>query len=308
MANIKQRAMESARARNQRNIRKTQRQVEELKERAFAVPEIKNAYSKYITLRLSPESRATEAEINDAYKIYIDTLKKFGFDIAEFDEAFLCKKCKDTGSIDGKICSCIRGLYLEELEKECDILKKAPFTFKDCDLSIFKDETQRKLVTEFYKFMKVYAEHIPDSKLKFIVLSGGVGTGKTCIASAVARETVKRGKSCKFVSAYQFNEEMLACHTSPVSERRGMLEDTLTCDLLVIDDLGTEPLLKKVTVEYLLLVLEERLRAGLCTIITTNLSSDRILDKYGDRIMSRLSDKRHSKFILVEGKDLRTQK
>ena len=73
----------------------------------------------------------------------------------------------------------------------------------------------------------------------------------------------------------------------------------------MIDDLGTEPMLKNVTVEYLLLVIEERQTKGRATLVTTNLDTDGILLRYGERIYSRLSHKQRSKIIEMNGKDLR---
>lgn len=75
--------------------------------------------------------------------------------------------------------------------------------------------------------------------------------------------------------------------------------------MLVIDDLGTEPMLKNVTVEYLLLVLEERQTRGRATVITTNLTGENILNRYGERIYSRLSHKQYSMMIEMKGNDLR---
>ena len=79
----------------------------------------------------------------------------------------------------------------------------------------------------------------------------------------------------------------------------------MSAELLVIDDLGTEPRYNNVTCEYLLMVIEERTSKGLSTMITTNLSPDRILRTYNERIYSRLFDKRRSVTLLFEGEDLR---
>ena len=90
------------------------------------------------------------------------------------------------------------------------------------------------------------------------------------------------------MSAYEFNALMLKIHTSPIAERNALIHDVITADLLLIDDLGTEPMLKNVTVEYLLLVIEERQTKGRATLVTTNLDTDGILLRYGERIYSRL--------------------
>ena len=153
--------------------------------------------------------------------------------------------------------------------------------------------------------MQKYVEKFPNVKSINLLFTGGVGTGKTCLASAIATGVVEKGYCAKIMSAYEFNSLMLTVHTSPIAERNALMDDVLTSDLLVIDDLGTEPMLKRVTIEYLLLVIEERQAKGLATIITTNLDVERLLARYGERIYSRLSHKQHSMIIQFVGKDLR---
>ena len=77
----------------------------------------------------------------------------------------------------------------------------------------------------------------------------------------------------------------------------------LTCPLLLIDDLGTEPVLRNITVEYLFLLLNER--EGMATVTATNLTPAQLMNRYGERVCSRLLDKRQSEVILLKGQDLR---
>ena len=77
------------------------------------------------------------------------------------------------------------------------------------------------------------------------------------------------------------------------------------CDLLVIDDLGTEQIYKNVTLEYLLSTISERILAQKHTIITTNLTPEELLDRYGDRLYSRLMDKRIGRAIKFPDTDFR---
>lgn len=121
----------------------------------------------------------------------------------------------------------------------------------------------------------------------------------------MARQFIRGGRSALVVSAVNFNNLMLRTHTSPYSEREAMLRNVLTAEMLVIDDLGTEPRYNNVTCEYLLMVLEERVAKGLVTVVTTNLSSDRIMKQYNERVYSRMFDKRRSLAIEFEGDDLR---
>lgn len=79
-------------------------------------------------------------------------------------------------------------------------------------------------------------------------------------------------------------------------------------DVLILDDLGTEPLLKNVTLEYLYIILNERSRLGRLTVITTNLNIEGILKRYKERIFSRLLNKHESLAVYIDGEDLRLNK
>lgn len=87
---------------------------------------------------------------------------------------------------------------------------------------------------------------------------GGTGVGKSYLMYAVANEFMKNGFSVLYVSAIKLNSLMLSYHTSFVSERDVYLADVIDCDLLIIDDLGSEQKIKNVTDEYLLKILDER--------------------------------------------------
>ena len=104
------------------------------------------------------------------------------------------------------------------------------------------------------------------------------------------------------------NNMMLKFHTTFGADKQAQLVPLLESDFLFIDDLGTEPIINNVTLNYLFLVLAERDRFEKPVIITTNLSPENILDRYGERIYSRLSSKLTSANFYIEGKDLRLQK
>ena len=303
---MKERAINVAMTKRRARIDAAEREAENKLSAALSIPEISAAHTLYVDKKFNNILNGKNPdEVTAARDKYLSALSKYGYSESEFEYTPLCPVCKDRGSVNGRACDCVWEEYISCLKDECNILAKAPFTFGDCDTSVISEEAQRATLERLYKHMSAYADKLPDVNYKNIVLSGTVGSGKTCLASAVARAAVERGKSCKFMSAYEFNNEMLACHTSPISERSERLHDVLTADLLVIDDLGTEPILKNVTIEYLLLTLEERLNAELCTLITTNLDEDGIMSRYFERIYSRLGDKRHSRFFKLSGKDLR---
>lgn len=276
-------------------------------QKAFAVPEISEANKAYTSAVFDDMAKGVENSQNTqkARLAYQNALKKYGFDEKDFQYKPLCPICGDTGKADGKICQCAFDEYVKNLKIECELDKRAPFSFADCNLNNVKDEQEKQNLSKLYSSMQKYVEKFPAVKNVNLLFTGGVGTGKTCLASAIARGIVEKGYSAKIMSAYEFNSLMLTVHTSPIAERNALMDDVLTADLLVIDDLGTEPMLKRVTIEYLLLVIEERQAKGLATIITTNLDVERLLARYGERIYSRLSHKQHSMIIQFVGKDMR---
>ncbi len=296
---MKQRAFQKAKLALDERVANMQKQAESKKAFAFEVAEIKEAHTAFVFAMFDEKKRDT------AQQNYSSALKKYGFCEQDFEYIPSCHLCGDTGVYQKKPCKCIFDDYVKYLKQESDIEQKAKFTFADCDLKKVKDEQQKANLKTLYTQMKTYTAKYPATKTRTWVFSGAVGTGKTCLASATVRAAVEKGYSAKVVSAYELNSLMLTTHTSPIAERNALLHDVMSVDYLLIDDLGTEPMLKNVTVEYLLVLLEERLNRGLCTIITTNLTPERILNRYGERIYSRLSDKQHSKFVTINGKDLR---
>lgn len=304
---MKERAINAVNAKRRIAINSAKATADGALARALSIDEIKCAHDRFVNLQFqaSINEKFDESALNAALTAYREALNKHGFSESDFEYVPVCPICKDAGSVNGKVCECVWNDYIAALKAECRITEKAPFTFADCDLTRIRDEAQRKNLGDFYGFMQKYAAKLPAVNLKNILFTGSTGTGKTCLASATARCAVENGKSCKYLSAFEFNGEMLSAHVSPAAERTQKLHDVLTADLLVIDDLGVEPPYKNVTREYLLLVLEERTRAGLCTLITTNLDERDLQAKYGDRICSRLFDKKRSRVVKFDGADLR---
>jgi DNA replication protein DnaC len=108
------------------------------------------------------------------------------------------------------------------------------------------------------------------------------------------------------VTAFGFNNCVLKYHTTFDEQKLTHMEPLLDADLLVIDDLGTESILKNVTHEYLYVVLNERMNSKKLTVVTSNLSREGIRERYGERIYSRLFDKNLGYADILGGTDLRT--
>ncbi len=289
-------------------INSRKQQAEIIRTAALAIPEIGAAQKEYARLTFDSILKGKDLssfDIEIAENRYLAALKKYGYDEKSFSAEPLCPICKDTGLVDGKLCKCVKSAYVLELSKECDLNRRAPFSFADNDPPT-SDAAQAAALNNLYSAMSEYVDKYPAVKTFTWVFCGGTGTGKTCLASSMVRKSVlEYGRSALLLSSFELGKLFLSYHLAPLKDKDSVLHDVLTADLIVIDDLGTEPMLKNVSINYLLLLIEERTSARLTTVITTNLSPDDLLDRYGERVFSRLNDKRHAQIKRIPGKDLR---
>ena len=121
-------------------------------------------------------------------------------------------------------------------------------------------------------------------------------------------DEIAKNKTTLFISSFDLNSLFLDQHLSNSSTQKDYLKELIDVDALIIDDLGTEPMRKNVTKEYLLILLNERISKGKSTIITTNLSPEQVLDKYQERIFSRMFNKRETLILQFNGKNQRLKK
>lgn len=218
---------------------------------------------------------------------------------------YSCKECNDTGYVNGSYCKCLQNIVREKIMKECGITKRRLSTFSEFKPDIATDEKQNTILKKLKIKLENIAETFPAIDYKFIIISGQVGVGKTFLAECLASRLIDRGFIVSFISAFGLNNMLLSYHTCFDNQKQSYLNALIDPDVLIIDDLGTEPLLKNVTLEYLYVVISERSRLGHLTVITTNLDTQDILDRYNERIFSRLLNKRESFAVHIEGKDLR---
>lgn len=223
-------------------------------------------------------------------------IASLGYKREDFFPPYSCAKCRDTGFNNGKYCDCVKKRALQG----GGVFAPPACFFKDAQPVMAGKRNVTQLAVK-------YAEKFPNINNLIMLLTGSVGTGKTFTAACIANELLAKDYSVTFTSAFKFNDACLKYHTTFGEERAYMLDPFTECDLLIIDDLGTEPILKNVTVEYLYTIINERLLAKKHTIITTNLDNTGIGTRYGERILSRLvSDL--SLLIGLSGGDLRKRK
>ena len=178
-------------------------------------------------------------------------------------------------------------------------------SFDNITYDIIVDEIQKKNYATCCKIFKEYVSKLKSTDKKLFLLSGQVGVGKTYILKATSHEAIKLGYFALYTTAFDLNKSFLNYHCAKLEDKDPILDKYLSCDLLLIDDLGTENRLNNVTIEYLYLVINQRLESGKNTIITTNLNIEQLKDNYDERIMSRISNKQSCIQTILKGNDLR---
>lgn len=217
-----------------------------------------------------------------------------------------CKLCSDTGqNPDGSYCACLKNVYNDLIRRESGMSDIPDFTFNDNRIDAINCPQQYSL-SVLYEKMQNYCDEFPNNKQKNLLLLGNVGVGKSCLVSAVANDLIRKNKSVQLLTAFGLNNLLLKYHTSDIAMRYQYMDSLLECDLLIIDDLGTEPILKNVTLEYLFSILDSRVNKH--TIITSNLTLIELLDRYKERIFSRITNKATTSMMNVQGIDLRLKR
>ena len=233
-------------------------------------------------------------------------LTEAGFSPDYLDMGYTCQDCKDTGYIGNEKCHCfkqkiIESLYdksnLRALTRTNNFKKMSDMYYEGEDLVRFRKA--RQLAEDFINNF--------DTDYQNLFIYGTVGTGKSFLSICIADALLKRGHSVIYFSSIGLFE-LISENTFDYRNKqnlRSIYEDLFECELLIIDDLGTEMTTAFVASE-LFSCLNEREGRKKSTIITTNYSLEQLQNNYSDRIFSRVTS--NFKLIKLSGPDIRKVK
>lgn len=221
-----------------------------------------------------------------------------------------CSLCNDTGYTDGRTCNCVKQLAiklnLDDLSKEFPVSSTG---FSDFDLKYYPDTADkngvipRKIMTSVFKMSKEYCLSFSKDS-ESILFMGGVGLGKTHLSLAIVKEIISKGYSVIYGSAQNIFNDIEKEHFS-YSGSTERMDALLNCNLLVIDDLGTE-FSTSFTQSAFYNIVNTRILKHAPTIISTNLSFKELEERYTPRISSRFIG--NYEMIKFFGNDIRMQK
>ena len=233
------------------------------------------------------------------------------FEEGYLDDSSICDKCGGSGYIGSNMCECLAELCRQEQKKEVSILSGSRDSFSHFDLTLYPDKVDpkygispRTIMEKNLKDCRAYAMFF-SLKSDNLLFSGNTGLGKTFLSACIARAVADRGYSVAYETAGHLFGKLEQAKFSPTEETRREAAKFLDCDLLILDDLGTE-MSGQFTNVALYSLINDRLLAEKPTIISTNLTTEDISRRYTPQIASRLRGS--YKRVPFVGEDIRILK
>ena len=239
-------------------------------------------------------------------------LRGMGLPEDALEEKPLCPLCGDSGyRSGGEVCRCLREYYAREQKKELSrLLDLGSQSFESFSLDWYSEEerpelgiSDRENMDRTLRTCRRFAENFTPGRSGNLLLFGAPGLGKTHLSAAIAREVCDRGCSVVYDTAGHVFSRFEAEKFD--REEDGSVERILRCDLLILDDLGTE-MTTSFVISALYQIVNTRLLERRSTIISTNLRPDQIAARYSPQIASRVEGEYQG--LPFFGRDIRLQK
>lgn len=276
--------------------------------------ELRRSMIQLTAVALRKDADASVKEIRDR-NLALQREREWILEAGDFEEGFLddapvCAKCGGTGYQGSQMCSCLRELCRQEQKKELtSLLSTGHESFENFRLDVYPDTLDPRLGTSPRKLMRSNLEECKNFARTFahgsgsLLFSGATGLGKTLLSACVARQVADRGFSVVYETAIRlFSDFETEKFGADAEENRGLTRKYLQCDLLIIDDLGTE-MTTQFTISALYHIVNTRMMEGNSTIISTNLLPEAMERRYSPQIASRVEGS--YQLIKFVGNDLR---
>ncbi len=225
----------------------------------------------------------------------------------DYDQVkYTCPICQDTGMLGSKRCSCYRQILIPLLQENANLRSLKSLTFESFDETLFSDQpnperyqsqvSPRQQICGLKQAAQRFVQAFDDSETRNLLFVGSPGTGKTFLMACIANSLLAQGRSVLYLPAPRLFEAIAehrtllsAFNPDPIRlEKASALHDSImSCDLLLIDDLGTEAGAASRYAD-LLTVIDERSVPALKTIVSSNANPQTLRDTYDERLLSRL--------------------
>lgn len=233
------------------------------------------------------------------------------FEEGYLDDSPICSICGGSGYVGTSMCECLRELCRQEQKKEVSILSGSHETFNQFKLDYYPDRydpkfgsSPREIMGKTLQNCRRYASTFTTNSGNLLFI-GGTGLGKTFLSACVARAAADRGYSVIYETASHLFTKLEQAKFSPSEDARREAAKFTDCDLLILDDLGTE-MPGQFTTAALYSLLNDRILAGKPMVISTNLNVEELGRRYSPQIASRLQGSFQQ--LIFVGEDIRVLK
>ena len=306
---------------NDRQLNNRRAQEERIEEACSKIPRLSELSGEIASLSLR-KARALleqdtadfdlEAAIADLAEERAVLLKSYGYPTDYLELHYTCPKCRDTGLIDGRKCECF-------LRAEVDYLYSGSH-----DRKLLQEENFDRFILDYYpddmtdasgmsaranalqaretavRFVKQF-----DTDFENLCIYGDTGVGKSFLSHCIAHELIMRGHTVVYLTAHDLFDRLAQSAFDRNEDAVDFSDQIFSCDLLIIDDLGTE-MTNAFVSSQLFLCVNERILKKKATIISTNLSLEKFAEIYSERTFSRILGS--YKLVRLFGRDIRIQK
>lgn len=245
-----------------------------------------------------------------------------GFPEDYLQPVYHCPACRDTGRVGDPVwerCACFSEYLRRQILMETDH-GLSPFeTFEAYDENVYTDsplekdpsapvkqkhdnDSQRRYMARLRDICFEYARSFPETPRRNLLFLGKSGLGKTYLMNCIGNAIQQKGVFVVKLTAYQLTERMRAMVFEHLPEAMTAL---IEAPVMLLDDLGAEPMIRNITIEQLFVLLNERELRGLHTVISSNLHADELKERYTERVTSRLFDRRTTATLVFKGHDVR---
>lgn len=240
-----------------------------------------------------------------------EALVAVSFEEGYLDDSPICNRCGGSGYVGTAMCQCLRELCRQEQKKELALLSTGKESFDRFRLDYYPERVDgaygaspRQIMERNFEICRRYAQGFgPHSgNLLFV---GGTGLGKTFLSACIAKAVADRGFSVAYETAPRLFSKLENDRFRPDEGTRLAVSELMTCDLLIVDDLGTEMTTEFVTAA-LYSLLNERLLTDKPMLISTNLNIEEAARRYSPQIASRLQG--NFQRLTFVGEDIRVLK
>lgn len=209
------------------------------------------------------------------------------FEEGYLDESPICSRCGGSGYVGSQMCECLKELCRQEQKKELTLLHVGEGTFQQFRLDYYPERDNiRAIMEKNFQNCRLYARNF-SLDAGNLLFSGDTGLGKTFLSACIARQVADAGFSVVYESAAHLFSKMERAKFGGDEDAQQEIRKYTKCDLLIVDDLGTE-MAGQFTTSALYTIINDRLLSGKPMIISTNLNTEGIEKRYSPQIASRL--------------------